>query len=139
VEDARLQQALIAYQETVIQAAREVEDAMTSLAGTRAQDEILTISVIVATRSAELAFLRYQEGFADYQRVLDAQQALFTQQQRYASNHGAVARSLIRLYRSLGGGWQLSASREFIDDATREQMQERSNWGDLLDNPPPNP
>ena len=139
VQDVRLQQALVAYQETVIQGAREVEDAMTSLAGTRAQDEILSSSVIVATRSAELAFLRYQEGFADYQRVLDAQQALFTQQQRYASNHGAVARSLIRLYRSLGGGWQLSAPREFIDNATREQMQERSNWGDLLDSPPPNP
>jgi outer membrane protein TolC len=50
--------------------------------------------------------LRYQEGFADYQRVLDAQQALFAQQQRYASNQGEVVRSVIKLYRSLGGGWQ---------------------------------
>ena len=139
VQDARLQQALIAYQETVIQGAREVEDAMTSLASTRAQDEILTEGVEVATRSAQLAFLRYKEGFADYQRVLDAQQALFSQQQRYASNHGQVTRSLIQMYRSLGGGWQQSATREFINDATREQMQERTNWGDLLESPPPTP
>jgi len=139
VQDVRLQQALIAYQETVIQAAREVEDAMTSLTSTRAQDEILGESVMVATRSAQLAFLRYKEGFADYQRVLDAQQALFTQQQRYASNKGHVTRSLIQMYRSLGGGWQQNVPREFINDATREQMQERTNWGDLLESPPPNP
>jgi multidrug efflux system outer membrane protein len=106
VQDARLQQALIAYQETVIQGAREVEDAMASLSSTQAKDTILTESVTIAQRSANLAFLRYQEGFADYQRVLDAQQALFAQQQRYAANRGEVVRSVIKLYRSLGGGWQ---------------------------------
>jgi len=139
VQDARLQQALVAYQETVLQAARETENAIASLIGTRAQAEILTEGVMVAERSARLAFLRYQEGFADYQRVLDAQQSLFSQQQRYASSRGEVARSLIRMYRSLGGGWQKSTPREFIDDTTREQMQERTNWGDLFENPPPNP
>lgn len=106
VQDARLQQALIVYQETVIQAAREVEDAIASMASTQTKDKILSESVAIAQRSAELAFLRYQEGFADYQRVLDAQQALFSQQQRYAANRGEVVRSAIQLYRSLGGGWQ---------------------------------
>jgi multidrug efflux system outer membrane protein len=106
VQDARLQQALIAYQETVIQAAREVEDAIASMASTRSKDKILSESVAIAQRSADLAFLRYQEGFADYQRVLDAQQALFAQQQRFAANRGEVVRSVIQLYRSLGGGWQ---------------------------------
>jgi NodT family efflux transporter outer membrane factor (OMF) lipoprotein len=106
VQDARLQQALVTYQETVIQGAREVEDAMTKLASTQEKDVILSESVGVAERSAELAFLRYQEGFADYQRVLDAQQALFSQQQRFAANRGEVVRSVIQLYRSLGGGWQ---------------------------------
>jgi len=106
VQDARLQQALIAYQETVIQGAREAEDAMASLSNTRAKHVILAESVMVAQRSADLAFLRYREGFADYQRVLDAQQALFAQQQRYATNRGDVVRSVVKLYRSLGGGWQ---------------------------------
>lgn len=106
VQDARLQQALVAYQEAVIQGAREVEDAMSALTSTKAKDLILSESVKVAERSADLAFLRYQEGFADYQRVLDAQQALFAQQQRYAANRGDVVRSVIQLYRSLGGGWQ---------------------------------
>jgi len=139
VQDARLQQSLINYQETVLQAARETEDAMAALTGTQKQDEILAKGVDTAQRSAELSMLRYREGFADYQRVLNAQQALFSQQQRYASNKGAVASSLIALYRSLGGGWQTDGQKEYIDGDTRQQMEERSNWGDLLDNPPQQP
>jgi len=137
VQDARLQQALIQYRETVIQAAREAENAMVSLTGTRQQDELLGEGVATARRSAEISLLRYQEGFADYQRVLDSQQALFTQQQRYAANRGAVLQSLIAVYRSLGGGWQTS-TRPFVDEATKREMQERTNWGDVLDTPPTN-
>jgi len=136
VEDARLQQALVAYRETVIQAYREVEDAMTALVGARTQDRILAEGVQTARRSAELSLLRYQEGFADYQRVLQAQQALFGQQQRYANNRGNVMRSFIALYRGLGGGWQQAMPAEYVDEATRQQMQERTNWGDVLDAPP---
>jgi NodT family efflux transporter outer membrane factor (OMF) lipoprotein len=106
VEDARLQQALIAYQEAVLQAAAETESALAAYSGTRKQDEILRRGVIAAERSSELSLLRYQEGFSDYQRVLNAQQSLFSQQQRYASTRGDVFRSLIAIYRSLGGGWQ---------------------------------
>ena len=131
VEDARLQQALVAYRETVIQAAREAENAMAAFVGTQVQDRILSEGVATAHRSAELSLLRYQEGFADYQRVLDAQQSLFAQQQRYATNRGEVIRNLIAIYRSLGGGW--TEERQFVDEATREEMQQRTNWGDLLE------
>lgn len=136
VQDARLQQALIQYREVVIQAALEVENSMAALNGAQAQDEILAETVEVAKRSAELSLVRYKEGFADYQRVLDAQQALFAQQQRYASNRGNVVRNFIAIYRSLGGGWQFSQPRQYVDEEARQQMESRSNWGDLLDNPP---
>jgi NodT family efflux transporter outer membrane factor (OMF) lipoprotein len=134
VEDARLQQALIAYQETVIQAAGEAENALTSHVTALRQDRILRDGVAAAKRSSDLSLLRYQEGFADYQRVLNAQQALFGQQQRFAANRGEIVRSLIAIYRSLGGGWQVS--RQFIDENTRQQMEQRTNWGDLLDETP---
>ena len=139
VQDARLQQALIAYREAVILAAREVEDAMASYIGTQKQDVILAEGVRTAQRSAELSLLRYQEGFADYQRVLDSQQSLFTQQQRYATNRGNVVRSFVALYRGLGGGWQLITPAEFVDEENRQEMEERTNWGDLLENPPTKP
>jgi len=136
VEDARLQQSLVAWRETVIQATREVEDAMVAYESARAQDEVLGETVRTAERSAELSLLRYQEGFADYQRVLDAQQALFTQQQRYAANRGNVVRSLVRVYRSLGGGWQNAGLTSYVDEATRDEMRQRTDWGDLLDTAP---
>ena len=136
VQDARLQQELVRYRETVIQAAREVEDALVALEGTAAQDAILAEGVAAAKRSADLSILRYQEGFADYQRVLNAQQALFTQQQRYASNRGAVMRSLVAVYRSLGGGWQSARPENYVSDDDREQMEERTNWGDLIETLP---
>lgn len=137
VQDARLQQALIQYRETVIQAAREVENSMTALVRSKEQDRILEESMQVAQRSSEISLLRYREGFAGYQRVLDSQQALFSQQQRFAVNRGIVISNYVSLFRSLGGGWQTVETREYIDDATRQQMQERTNWGDLLENPPP--
>ncbi len=139
VQDARLQQALVAYRDTVIQAAREVEDAMAAYVGTQAQDEILEEGVRTAHRSARLSLLRYQEGFADYQRVLQAQQALFGQQQRYAANRGDILRSFVALYRGLGGGWQVNTQGEFVDEITRETMEQRTNWGDVLENPPTRP
>ncbi len=132
VQDARLQQSLVQYQETVIQAAREVEDAMVAFVGSQQQDVILVDTVKSAKRSSELSMLRYQEGFADYQRVLDAQQALFGQQQRYVSNKGFAIQSLISVYRALGGGWQ-SGGAGFVDEATRQEMEQRTDWNDFLE------
>ncbi|MEL7450766.1 MAG: TolC family protein [Pseudomonadota bacterium] len=134
VEDARLQQALVGYRETVLQASREVEDAMAFFVGARQQSKILKEGVDTAERSADLSLLRYKEGFADYQRVLNAQQALFGQQQRYASAQGDVMRALVAVYRSLGGG--VPATSQFVDDESAEQMQERVNWGDLIETTP---
>jgi NodT family efflux transporter outer membrane factor (OMF) lipoprotein len=132
VEDARLQQALVQYRETVIQAAREVEDAMVAFVGSQQQDDILVETVESARRSTEIAMLRYQEGFADYQRVLDAQQALFAQAQRYVSNKALAVQSLIAVYKALGGGWQ-AGPQDFVDEATRQQMEQRSDWDNLLE------
>lgn len=133
VQDARLQQLLINYQDTVLSAAREVEDAMLAYVRGLDQDEILQQAVASAKRSVELSSLRYKEGLSDYQRVLDAQQSLFTQQQRYVVNRGSVATSLVDIYKALGGGWQARAGRDFVDKENRDQMRERVDWGDLLD------
>ncbi len=47
---------------------------------------------------------------------------------------GRLAGNLVGLYLSLGGGWQLREGNEFISDETRNTMQQRTNWGDLLEN-----
>lgn len=133
VQDARLQQALVNYRETVIQSAREAEDAMTSLNGSEAQTEILEESVASAKRSNDLSVLRYKEGFSDYQRVLDSQKSLFAQQQRLVTQRGTSVQSLVSLYKSLGGGWENHTGQPLISDLSRDDMQHRTNWGDLLE------
>jgi len=132
VQDSRLQQALVNYRETVIQASREAEDAIVVLSGTREQVEILAEGVASAKRSNELSTLRYREGFSDYQRVLDSQQSLFSQQQRLVSAQGTSVRSLIALYKALGGGWEDQAELSLISEQSRKQMSERINWGEYL-------
>jgi NodT family efflux transporter outer membrane factor (OMF) lipoprotein len=129
VQDARLEQALVAYRETVIQAAREVEDAISELFGAEEQSRILGKAVTSANRSNDLSMLRYQEGFSDYQRVLDAQQSLFAQESRYVNSRGDAILAVVDLYKALGGGWESHAGAYEVSPETQEQMEQRTNWG----------
>jgi outer membrane protein TolC len=133
VQDARFQQTLVNYENTVIGAAREVEDAITGYVRGQTQQEILDRGVAAAKRSTEISLLRYQEGFSDYQRVLQAQQSLFTQQTRYITARSNTVRSLTALYKALGGGWEVRNGRGFVDEDTLQVMNERTNWGNLLE------
>ena len=139
VQDARLQQALIAYRESVLQAAREAEDAMAAFMGSREQARKLAETVYSAERSNELSTQRYQEGFSDYQRVLDAQRSLFTQQQQYVATQGSAVRNLVALYKSLGGGWENGDGLPYVDPDTLEVMRDRTDWGDMLETAYPAP
>lgn len=134
VQDARLQQSLIAYRDTVLRAAQEVEDALVALDGTIAQEALLAVTVASARRSTEVAQLRFNEGFADYQRVLNAQQSLFSSQARYVGNRSTIVANFIALYVALGGGWETREDADMIDEQTRNALQERTDWGDLIDN-----
>jgi NodT family efflux transporter outer membrane factor (OMF) lipoprotein len=135
VQDARLQQALVNYQDVVLKAAREADDAIVSLAGTQQQEYILADSVKAAKRSNDLSLLRYKEGFSGYQRVLDAQQSLIRQQNSYVQNRGLSVRNVVAIYKALGGGWEVREGKAFVDDNTLTVMRERTNWGHLLDSP----
>ena len=134
VQDVRFQQSLVNYRETVLQAARETEDAMAAYIGSRQQSVIMEKTVTSARRSNDLSTLRYREGFADYQRVLNAQQSLFTQQQRYATVLGGGFRNLVALYKAMGGGWESREGLAYIDAETARQMQQRTDWGDMIEN-----
>ena len=90
-----------------------------------------------ARRSLDIADVQYREGLVDFERVLDSQRALFSQQERLVITRGGVAQNLIALYKAMGGGWQAGRTRPILDDATRDTMAERSNWKRLLDAPLP--
>ena len=137
VQDARLQQRLEIFRATVLEAAREIDDAASRIAQTDARQRILDESLVAAERSLEIATRRYQEGFADFQRVLDAQAAVFAQSDLVVINRGDHVAAIIELYLSLGGGWRNASVDELIPPETRYQMLERTDWGELLEEPVP--
>ncbi|WP_236236465.1 efflux transporter outer membrane subunit [Pseudomonas faucium] len=133
VEDARLQQLLELYHQGVREAAREADDAASGLVRSLQSATIRQDASQAAQRSLNLASSQYREGFADFQRVLDAQQLLLQQQDGYLVSRGNAVSSLVSLYKALGGGWDTRHAP--IDPTTRQQMQHRTDWGDLLDAP----
>jgi len=106
---------------------------MTAYIGAEQQGRILTEAVAAAKRSNDISMLRYKEGFSDYQRVLNAQQSLFAQQGRLVDSKGSAVLAVVELYKALGGGWEIHGGAYEISPATREQMRQRTNWGEYFD------
>ncbi len=105
VQDARAEQALARYEQTVLRAVEDVENALVSFAQEQQRRESLAGAVEAAERSVELFATLYRLELTDFQDVLDVQRLLVVQQDQLAESEGIIAGSLIRLYRSLGGGW----------------------------------
>ena len=132
VQDARLQQLLENYQSTVLNAVKEVEDGMVAFLRSREQERILVETEASAQRSLAIANVGYREGITDFQRVLDAQGSLLRAQQQLVSARSNTVSSAVGIYRALGGGWEIRSGQGFVDETTKDTMQKRVDWGDLL-------
>jgi NodT family efflux transporter outer membrane factor (OMF) lipoprotein len=132
VQDARFQQLVVNYQNTVLRAFQDVEDATVGFLRTQEQAGFLSDSVQQYRRSAELSLIQYSEGLTTYQRVIDSQRNLTQQEDAFASATGSVGTNLIALYKALGGGWELRLGKDFIPEQTKEEMRQRTDWGNLL-------
>jgi NodT family efflux transporter outer membrane factor (OMF) lipoprotein len=133
IQDARLQQLLIQYQQTVLNAQREVEDNLIAFLKSQDRARYLAESTQAAQQSTDLATLQYRQGITDFTTVLTAQQNLLNQQDNLALTLGDIARSLVGVYRALGGGWQLREGQEFVPETIKASMRKRTNWGSLLE------
>jgi NodT family efflux transporter outer membrane factor (OMF) lipoprotein len=132
VQDARLQELLLSYQESVLRAQREVEDSLTGYLRAQENAAWLAQSADAAKRSLDLASIQYRQGITDFTTVLTAQQALLAAQDSFANALGSIGGNLVELYRALGGGWQLREGQELVSPEIRELMAKRTNWGGLL-------
>jgi outer membrane protein TolC len=133
VQDALFEQTLINYQEVVLEAAQEVEDAMVGFLLSQSQAKYLKEGSEAAKRSSDLSMIQYKEGIIEYQRVLDSNLALTQQQDQYAQTRGEIVTNLIAMYKALGGGWQVRLGEDFVPLAVKEEMGERTDWGELLE------
>lgn len=101
----RFHQSVAVYQQTVLDAIREVEDAMISQVGFSAEAEAMTQAIEHDKTAVELSLQRYLIGKTNFQRVMDSQQQLLQDQQRKLNAHAQSLIQLVGIYKSVGGGW----------------------------------
>lgn len=68
---------------------------------------------------------------ADFTTVLNAEQDLLMQQDKFVQNLGSVSMNLVSIYRALGGGWEVREGKDFVPEPIIKAMKKRSNWGGL--------
>jgi len=107
VQQARFQQLAVQYQNVVLRANAEAEDAIISLLKAKQQTESLARSAEASSESVKLVSSQYDQGTVDFNRVYTVQRELTVQQDQLAVAEGSVAQFMIQLYRALGGGWQI--------------------------------
>jgi hypothetical protein len=109
-----------------------VEDSLVGFLGRQEEAGYLLDSVKAYQRSVDLSMLQYREGLIDFQRVLDSQRFLVREQDLWTTTRGDVILNLVSLYKALGGGWQIREGKDFVSKDNVEEMQTRTDWGDLI-------
>lgn len=103
--DARLEGAALKYQQSVLQAAREVENSLVRFLNAQRQAQALEGSVVDAARAVELVRIQFEQGATDFNRVYTVQSFLATQQDQLAVAQANIVLNLVGVYKALGGGW----------------------------------
>jgi len=106
-QDATFQRLAFAYQQQVLEAGQQVENGLATFMRTHDRIALLEQTVQAATRSVELSLAQYQAGTIDFNRVFQSQTEQVRQQDQLAIAQGELSKSLVSVYRALGGGWQL--------------------------------
>ena len=111
-EEALTAQALARYEQQLLLALQDVENALAAYGQTREERGAVADAVTASNQALDLSILLYKDGAVDFQNVLDAQRTLLDFEERLAITDGNVVRSVIQLYLALGGGWVPDAPAE---------------------------
>jgi NodT family efflux transporter outer membrane factor (OMF) lipoprotein len=106
VQNARVDQALAEYEQSMLAAFTDVETALTAYAKEQTRRQSLAHAAQASEQAVALALDLYQNGLADFLRVLEAQRSLYQSQDALIESERAVSSDLIALYKALGGGWE---------------------------------
>lgn len=107
---SRYRQALITYEQTILQAFREVADALVGYAKLREYRRLQASATATLADQARLSNLRYTGGVTSYLEVLDSERQYFSAQLSLAQAVRDEFQALVYLYKVLGGGWKAAAS-----------------------------
>ena len=107
VRNAQQQQALFQYEQAVLGALRDVEDALVAYDKQQVRRGSLADAADANRRAVDLSRELYTQGLSDFTTVLDAERSLFAAQDSLAQSETQVSATLVTLYKALGGGWRL--------------------------------
>jgi len=133
VQDAQFQEAVLNYQNVVLNAQREVEDGLSAFETSREAQTNLETAAAAAARSTELSLLQYKAGEVTYTTVLTSEQSELAIEDSLASTRGNVVLGLISVYRALGGGWEIRGDADVVSDEVKAEMARRTDWGRMLE------
>jgi NodT family efflux transporter outer membrane factor (OMF) lipoprotein len=106
-QDARFLELVATYQNTVLNANQEVEDGLVVFLRSQERTQFQQKSVNDAVAAVNVALLQYKAGTTDFTTVTQVEQIQVLQQDTLAQAQGEIVSGLIRVYRALGGGWQI--------------------------------
>jgi multidrug efflux system outer membrane protein len=114
VTEAQKEEAVFGYEQTILNAFREVDDAL--IGHKKAKEEVIVrkAEVDALKEYLHLAWLRYYEGETQYLTVLDAERQLFAAEIQQAETQGDLFTTLVQIYKALGGGWVVDADSTLI-------------------------
>jgi multidrug efflux system outer membrane protein len=105
IERYKAQEFLIRYEQAVLQAFREVEDALVSIASLKEELKAREAQYRAAVNAEYLAQQRYDRGVTSYLEVLETERSSFDAQLVYSQVYQELLNAYVELYRALGGGW----------------------------------
>ena len=135
LEDARFQESLTNYNKRVLQAVQEVSNALAAYQLNREQKALAFKSVNASVRAFNISLIQYENGQISFERLLNSVEKMTRSEDNYAVIKGNVANQVVALYKSLGGGWEAYTGRAFVKERHIEQMQQRTDWGEMLAQP----
>jgi multidrug efflux system outer membrane protein len=106
VQNARQEQALEAYEQTVLVALEDSENALVAYAREQIRRESLLRSVQADQQAVDLSTQLYKSGLTDFLHVLDSERSLYIAQDALVRSDQLISLDLVQLYKALGGGWQ---------------------------------
>jgi multidrug efflux system outer membrane protein len=114
---ARADVALASYEQTVLRALEDTEDALVTHARTRDSLRDAAQAAEASRTAARIARTRYEGGLVDFLDVLDAERTQLAAEDRLAQSRTEAATSLIALYKALGGAWELAPAPHYVRSA----------------------
>ena len=107
LQDARFQELIANYQNTVLVANQDVESGLVTFLRSKERTNFQQTAVNEAVKAVNIAVKQYRAGTTDFTTVTQVQQIQVQQQDQLAQAEGQIATGLIQVYRALGGGWQI--------------------------------